>query len=102
LYCSVPTVPIAVGPIGQTVSPKPNPMARAAARRGKLDRSRFLASASRLASKQAIGAQFDGDVVFALELGAIGAPAADRAARGGDLRSRPIFFYFFVIAGGTI
>src|SRR4030081_2052291 len=32
--------------------------------------------------EQAIGAQLDGYVVLALELGAIGAPAVDRAARG--------------------
>jgi hypothetical protein len=43
--------------------------------------------------EQAIGAQSDGDVVLALELGAIGAPAVDRAARGharlaGDLVQR--------------
>src|SRR6478672_11555854 len=43
--------------------------------------------------EQAIGAQLDGDVVLALELGAIGAPAVDRAARGharlaGDLVQR--------------
>src|SRR6202158_2805400 len=43
--------------------------------------------------EQAIGAQLNGDVVLALELGAIGAPAVDRAARGharfaGDLVQR--------------